>query len=846
LSQAPPAQNAAFAQQRRPRHSVDQARVQVSRFRAYTRRSDGCALQPGAYDDAPPAPSLARAASAGYVAPSARTRTAPAPSSYASPPPSSYASPPAASYGHPSSYSHSAYTQPSLPSPLNLQPGQLVSGAPLAAGLLRQFASSPPPPVPAFVDKPRSLRRTSTAKQRPPLPGEPPTPEGQYAPSRAVSPRQSQSQAQPQNAFALPPGAMPPGAQPPFGHASSPPPPQPGYQGYGPGPGQGYAPGPGPGPGAGPVRGKPRIFVDDGDDGAPTPMPNSMGGAEYFAHAYRQDGPASEGHTPISPAYDGRAPTQDGRAPGRTSLAPSQDGRRPPQDGPTSPSYDGRTPISPAQDGRAPAYNGRTSLSGSRAPSQDGRRSVQDARAPAEDAPPAMPRTLSYGRPPSQDGRRASQDARPMPPPMSRAPSSRDRGPYPQPSHRASSAAAPPRVQLHAPTAYTPSSSGDFFGAPPPVPPPRSPARPTAAPKARVHANDEFSDASSEASAHTAPDVPAVVHEPTVPNVERAPAGARRFQLSDSGPVPSAPPAFPVSPALQSHALGIPGVALRPTSAGEFLASFAEACGDPPASAGGVPPLGRMSVAPPREPQPAPGGVGGLVRRLTRRGSERERPDDSADSGGVDGSDREGREQKRPGGVLRALSLTRRGSGRESPAPSPGLMRRFSRGKRTESVGPVAAPAPAPADSHARAVALVADMRAEEDELAPPPAEAHRHRLHKPHPHEAGAPHSHDVSAPPPEDAAPRPYPLLEHVGEPVLLAGMLAYLSYGDWAALLRVCRGVRERVRTRRASAEVVLAKFLGPVGYRAWTPGGLPEPLALTIDVRASSRPAHTGGG
>jgi hypothetical protein len=66
----------------------------------------------------------------------------------------------------------------------------------------------------------------------------------------------------------------------------------------------------------------------------------------------------------------------------------------------------------------------------------------------------------------------------------------------------------------------------------------------------------------------------------------------------------------------------------------------------------------------------------------------------------------------------------------QEPRTLAGLMHRFSRGKHGESASPVAAPAPALTDSLARAVALGADMPAEEVEPTRL-ANAPRHPPHK-------------------------------------------------------------------------------------------------------------------
>ncbi|KZT70561.1 hypothetical protein DAEQUDRAFT_173396 [Daedalea quercina L-15889] len=84
--------------------------------------------------------------------------------------------------------------------------------------------------------------------------------------------------------------------------------------------------------------------------------------------------------------------------------------------------------------------------------------------------------------------------------------------------------------------------------------------------------------------------------------------------------------------------------------------------------------------------------------------------------------------------------------------------------------------------------------------------------------------------APPPELSKPkpkpgRPYPLVRHLLEPALLAGLLAHLGYTEWLALARLNSQVREAVRGQRPLTECVLERFLGVVGYARWTWG--PDP-------------------
>ncbi|KAH9829861.1 uncharacterized protein C8Q71DRAFT_391479 [Rhodofomes roseus] len=80
--------------------------------------------------------------------------------------------------------------------------------------------------------------------------------------------------------------------------------------------------------------------------------------------------------------------------------------------------------------------------------------------------------------------------------------------------------------------------------------------------------------------------------------------------------------------------------------------------------------------------------------------------------------------------------------------------------------------------------------------------------------------------APSPERKEPlkpsMPYPLVKHLLEPALLAGLLTYLSYNEWLAVAALNRQVRDGVTKRRELTECALEKFLGPVGYARWTWG------------------------
>ena len=116
-----------------------------------------------------------------------------------------------------------------------------------------------------------------------------------------------------------------------------------------------------------------------------------------------------------------------------------------------------------------------------------------------------------------------------------------------------------------------------------------------------------------------------------------------------------------------------------------------------------------------------------------------------------------------------------------------------------------------------------------------------------------------------------KPYPLVKHLLEPALLAGLLVYLDFKEWLVVARLNSQVREEVGKQRALTECVLEKFLGVVGYARWTWGLDPslakgknkaklseaaqdkdkdkdkqklpndgEPLTLTLQVSSSTSP------
>jgi hypothetical protein len=236
-----------------------------------------------------------------------------------------------------------------------------------------------------------------------------------------------------------------------------------------------------------------------------------------------------------------------------------------------------------------------------------------------------------------------------------------------------------------------------------------------------------------------------------------------------------------------------------------------------------------------------------------------------AGAGGVGNEKKEGASGTGGMGLLRRLSSRSR---RNSKATGPVVV-------ASPSTGP---PMHAGAPEHARAVALVMDMRGDgggeavgssQDEdrdghahlrpgaPAATPIRPSRSKLRKSHVDASAYPHGerssfygdgdghahahshghHDGNGR--EVARDGPYPLLEHLAHPGLFASLLSYLSYGDWAVLLRVVKVVGMQARAIRPLTEVLLVRFLGGVGYRRWPDrAGVKEGLVLTVDVRIIS--------
>lgn len=80
-----------------------------------------------------------------------------------------------------------------------------------------------------------------------------------------------------------------------------------------------------------------------------------------------------------------------------------------------------------------------------------------------------------------------------------------------------------------------------------------------------------------------------------------------------------------------------------------------------------------------------------------------------------------------------------------------------------------------------------------------------------------------------PEDEAP--YPLLEHLADPVLLENLLSYLSYYEWLRLAAVSKETRRTMY--EDGREQVLSRYLQTVGYSTWS-WDTPEPLMLSVEV------------
>ncbi|KAI0031884.1 hypothetical protein K488DRAFT_86387 [Vararia minispora EC-137] len=89
-------------------------------------------------------------------------------------------------------------------------------------------------------------------------------------------------------------------------------------------------------------------------------------------------------------------------------------------------------------------------------------------------------------------------------------------------------------------------------------------------------------------------------------------------------------------------------------------------------------------------------------------------------------------------------------------------------------------------------------------------------------------------------------YPFLRHLQEPDLLAGLLAHSTFADWLALWTCSRASMQALQHHAYLREVVLERFLGPVGYARWAPD-TQEPLPLTLKelnayMRGVSVPPH----
>ncbi|KIY66425.1 hypothetical protein CYLTODRAFT_398793 [Cylindrobasidium torrendii FP15055 ss-10] len=79
-------------------------------------------------------------------------------------------------------------------------------------------------------------------------------------------------------------------------------------------------------------------------------------------------------------------------------------------------------------------------------------------------------------------------------------------------------------------------------------------------------------------------------------------------------------------------------------------------------------------------------------------------------------------------------------------------------------------------------------------------------------------------------DRPPEAFPLdlaLEKAG---IVAGLLPYLTYGEWLQLSNLSQRVRRACKETDDLRKVLLQRFLGPVGYQPWIWGQDPLPLTL----------------
>jgi hypothetical protein len=93
-----------------------------------------------------------------------------------------------------------------------------------------------------------------------------------------------------------------------------------------------------------------------------------------------------------------------------------------------------------------------------------------------------------------------------------------------------------------------------------------------------------------------------------------------------------------------------------------------------------------------------------------------------------------------------------------------------------------------------------------------------------------------DVTSSP--ESIPGPYPLLQHLKSPQLLAGLLPYLSFREVLPLLSLTAASRKALEANRDLKEEILERYLSAsVGYIRWNAermGEHTEPLSLTLRV------------
>lgn len=115
-------------------------------------------------------------------------------------------------------------------------------------------------------------------------------------------------------------------------------------------------------------------------------------------------------------------------------------------------------------------------------------------------------------------------------------------------------------------------------------------------------------------------------------------------------------------------------------------------------------------------------------------------------------------------------------------------------------------------------------------------------RKHRRSKHTSRHHHSHSnptEADPPPLEREPRGYPLAEHLCNVELLAPLVIYLTFPEFYALWTSTKLVKGIVEDTDELREVVLERFLGPVGYKKWMFKERREPVTLTLMVSAHRR-------